>query len=512
MLDFIYFLYVLTITIVSITIKSASNLIIPVQSSKQISSTSAGRRNISLSNSSDNKYQPVKGSTQKYKKNIKDGNAVQTTPRSMKIGFFHPYCNAGGGGERVLWVALLACMKQYPNGDFIIFTGDLDASPEQILSKAKDRFNIELPLPVQFVFLKKRFLVEDKLYPRFTLLFQSLGSMVLGYEAIRNCGQLDIFIDTMGYAFVYPLVKTFCGCKIACYVHYPTISSDMLHAVESGQDTFNNRVIGFRRVFTAIKSVYYRIFALLYGCVGQYADCVMVNSSWTEAHIKSLWNVSDRLYKIYPPCNVQQLASIGGSSSNKADREKIIVSIGQFRPEKNHQLQLKAFARFLLKYPRLKNNVKLVLIGGCRNAGDHERVADLKRLSLQLDIDSHVEFVLNAPYEVLKDYLSRAMIGIHTMHNEHFGIGIVEYMAAGVIPIANASGGPLMDIVVKHNSQPTGFVEQDEDGYADFIAQILQMSKKDRQQIQQAGRLRAMEFDDDNFSTQFIDALSSLIN
>lgn len=28
----------------------------------------------------------------------------------------------------------------------------------------------------------------------------------------------------------------------------------------------------------------------------------------------------------------------------------------------------------------------------------------------------------------------------------HFGIGIVEYMASGVIPLAHCSGGPLMDI------------------------------------------------------------------
>lgn len=24
------------------------------------------------------------------------------------VGFFHPYCNAGGGGERVLWCAIRA--------------------------------------------------------------------------------------------------------------------------------------------------------------------------------------------------------------------------------------------------------------------------------------------------------------------------------------------------------------------------------------------------------------------
>lgn len=28
------------------------------------------------------------------------------------LGFFHPYCNAGGGGERVLWVAVRAIQKK----------------------------------------------------------------------------------------------------------------------------------------------------------------------------------------------------------------------------------------------------------------------------------------------------------------------------------------------------------------------------------------------------------------
>lgn len=29
------------------------------------------------------------------------------------IGIFHPYCNAGGGGERVLWGAIQAIQKEY---------------------------------------------------------------------------------------------------------------------------------------------------------------------------------------------------------------------------------------------------------------------------------------------------------------------------------------------------------------------------------------------------------------
>ena len=34
------------------------------------------------------------------------------------------------------------------------------------------------------------------------------------------------------------------------------------------------------------------------------------------------------------------------------------------------------------------------------------------------------------------------------MVDEHFGISVVEYMAAGAIPIAHNSGGPSTDIVV----------------------------------------------------------------
>lgn len=31
---------------------------------------------------------------------------------SPTVAFFHPYCNAGGGGERVLWCALRALQNR----------------------------------------------------------------------------------------------------------------------------------------------------------------------------------------------------------------------------------------------------------------------------------------------------------------------------------------------------------------------------------------------------------------
>lgn len=40
----------------------------------------------------------------------------ERTNRKQKgtvIAFFHPYCNAGGGGERVLWAAIKAIQSKY---------------------------------------------------------------------------------------------------------------------------------------------------------------------------------------------------------------------------------------------------------------------------------------------------------------------------------------------------------------------------------------------------------------
>jgi len=62
----------------------------------------------------------------------------------VSIGFFHPYCNAGGGGERVLWCAVMAVQTRYPAARIVIYTGDTDAAPDQILARARERFDMDI--------------------------------------------------------------------------------------------------------------------------------------------------------------------------------------------------------------------------------------------------------------------------------------------------------------------------------------------------------------------------------
>ncbi|XP_017657242.1 GDP-Man:Man(3)GlcNAc(2)-PP-Dol alpha-1,2-mannosyltransferase isoform X1 [Nannospalax galili] len=264
----------------------------------------------------------------------------------MVVAFFHPYCNAGGGGERVLWCALRALQKRYPEAVYVVYTGDVNVSGQQILEGAFRRFNIRLVHPVQFVFLRKRYLVEDGRYPHFTLLGQSLGSILLGWEALMQCVP-DVYIDSMGYAFTLPLFKYIGGCRVASYVHYPTISTDMLSVVKNQNTGFNNAAfITKNPLLSRAKLIYYYLFAFIYGLVGSCSDAVMVNSSWTLNHILSLWKVGHCTSIVYPPCDVQTFLDIP-LHEKKMTSGQLLVSIGQFRPEKNHPLQIRAFAKLL---------------------------------------------------------------------------------------------------------------------------------------------------------------------
>jgi glycosyltransferase involved in cell wall biosynthesis len=48
---------------------------------------------------------------------------------------------------------------------------------------------------------------------------------------------------------------------------------------------------------------------------------------------------------------------------------------------------------------------------------------------------------VNPPFSLISELLGEAVAGLHTMRDEHFGISVVEYMAAGAVPIAHNSGG-----------------------------------------------------------------------
>lgn len=78
------------------------------------------------------------------------------------------------------------------------------------------------------------------------------------------------------------------------------------------------------------------------------------------------------------------------------------------------------------------DDVRLVILGSCRNDDDRQVLERTRALAVELGVEERVEFVVNCSYDELKGWLGRASVGLHTMWNEHFGIGVVEMMVSGV--------------------------------------------------------------------------------
>ena len=92
--------------------------------------------------------------------------AFSVAERARVIGFFHPYCNSAGGGERVLWLAIAALGQLHAKGldlHVVVYTGDGE-DDATILRTAADRFGVsfgtERRLPIDFVRLSRRRLLE----------------------------------------------------------------------------------------------------------------------------------------------------------------------------------------------------------------------------------------------------------------------------------------------------------------------------------------------------------------
>lgn len=387
----------------------------------------------------------------------------------------------------------------------------------------QNRFNIQLHAPtVVLLYLTTRKYVVPSMYPYMTLLGQSLGSLVTAYDAF-NLLVPDIFIDTMGYAFTLAFCKLlFPSVPTGAYVHYPTISTDMLGSLD---DTTGLRGVNAgtgKGLRGQVKRQYWLAFARLYGWVGSHVDVVMCNSSWTAGHIRTIWGPSRAKQThrdptvIFPPTAVSELqSSITVNADAEATREPIILYIAQFRPEKNHPLVLRSFARFLNNLASSgKEDIKprLVLIGSVRHASpDETHIYNLRLLAHELRIRDSTTFLCDAPWPTILSHLGTASIGVNAMWNEHFGICAVEYQAAGLISVVHDSGGPREDIVVDLGDGATGFRASTEDEFAAAFEAALALPGEEKVAMRERARRSAVRFSEEEFRGKWIGEVDKLI-
>jgi alpha-1,2-mannosyltransferase len=365
------------------------------------------------------------------------------------ISFLHPFCNDCGGGEKVLWMMVKKLYQEGTNKKIKInILSCIKDSLESITKNLNERFDIELKdkasnvIDLEIIRLKHGSLLKPRGF--FTMFLQIIGQIYLAFEIVTKTSS-DVIIDTTGYPFTYSLLSFFGSSRVYAYVHYPFISHDMIKDIKEGIQGVHSRGVLSKLPFMKhFKIFYYNIILYLYKFNGHFVNFAFTNSSWTHNHMKSLW--STKLERLYPPCKILTI-------NESTIREKSIVSFAQFRPEKRHKFQVDIIRR--LKDKGI--DIKLHMIGSTRGEDDKRLLAEIKHYISEQGLDNNIIIHENYPIGKIKEIFNSASIGIHTMRDEHFGISIIEMMAAGLYTIAHKSAGPLNDII-GGTVMPVGFL------------------------------------------------------
>ncbi len=166
----------------------------------------------------------------------------------------------------------------------------------------------------------------------------------------------------------------------------------------------------------------------------------LANSQFTAGWIEQLWGTPSDV--LYPPVR---------PSVAPAEKQPLILVLGRFfdpsygHSKKQHEL-LATFAD-LHRSGRLPG-WRMAIVGGC-DAANRDYALQVRRDAIGLPVDVHV----NAAGDVVERLLGEASLywhgaGLgedaerHPERFEHFGISVVEAMAAGAVPLVFGAAGP----------------------------------------------------------------------
>lgn len=222
---------------------------------------------------------------------------------------------------------------------------------------------------------------------------------------------------------------------------------------------------------------------------------IIYNSKFTKDNVSKFWPVKSQV--IYPPVDTSVI--------KPSKKENYIITVGRFfgyLKEKKHQFLIEVFAQLV------KNNLKgwsLHLVGSA-SEGDKPYLEELKKEARGLP----VFFYPNLEFKNLVKLYGQSKIYWHAMgyseneptKMEHFGITVVEAMAAGCVPVVVNKGG-LKEIV---EDKKNGFLWNDID---DLKTATLKLAADEelRVKLANSAKRRSKIFSKDRFAEEILKLL-----
>lgn len=257
-------------------------------------------------------------------------------------------------------------------------------------------------------------------------------------RAIRK--GLDVmWVDSNTYRIVSEELRG-AGTSIIEYIHFPLELVDPKTRSRLGEPFRSELSTYFSRYGSVRMGIYSSLASIPIKLLAsrnpfETADAVLTNSLYIALVVEHLWG--RRPSVLNPPVNVEEFREV--SRTPRQGRDSAVVVLGRITPEKRHADVIRALALTQTR-PRLR-------IVGSLQPGSEAYLRELNKLAKQLDVN--IEIHTNVSRYELIQLLGKSSVYVHPTIGEHFGIAVVEGMAAGLPVIVHRSGGPYYDIVAR---------------------------------------------------------------
>jgi glycosyltransferase involved in cell wall biosynthesis len=159
---------------------------------------------------------------------------------------------------------------------------------------------------------------------------------------------------------------------------------------------------------------------------------VLANSDYTCRTIARLFSIHPKI--LYPPVDVETFREAALKSTTQ--REDMILVISRIAPDKQIENAIK-----VEKILKDRGIGKVLVIAGNLHRYDDHYYQQLKKMITDYNLSDYVSLQTNVSFSKLIQLMQLSKVYFHPRIDEHFGISIVEAMAAGLVPIVSDVGG-----------------------------------------------------------------------
>ncbi|HEX6294024.1 MAG TPA: glycosyltransferase [Nitrososphaeraceae archaeon] len=165
---------------------------------------------------------------------------------------------------------------------------------------------------------------------------------------------------------------------------------------------------------------------------------VITNSEYSRKAIVDALGL-DNIYILSPPIDIETFRNVALMTNGDDDdyeTNDIILVISRIAPHKKIENAIK-----LAKILKDNNVGKGMKIVGNLYYYFFDYYSELKQMVLDLGLTDYITFEINASLDKLLSIIRESRVYFHPMIGEHFGMSVLEAMAAGLIPVVPNEGG-----------------------------------------------------------------------